>query len=387
MPKVTRKNPQDKPPKPFPDFPLFPHATRRWAKKILSKLHYFGPWDDPDGALERYLAVKDYLHAGKEPPLTPGEGVTIRDICNEFLGAKMHLVDSGELTRRTFYEYFRTAERVVEHFKATRPVTDLRPANFQQLRAKLAKDRGPVSLRNEINRVRILFRWGFDSELLEKPVRFGKAFDMPSRKTLRLDRSRKAKRLFAAGEIRQIVEAADPDLTAIVYLGINCAFGQTDCGDLLLSSINEKSEFIDWPRRKTGIARRCPIWPETLEALNASILQRTVPKEKADENVVFVTKYGRRWVRPSKTGTPIDGIGHQLGKLLKSLGIYRRGVNFYALRHTFRTVADEIRDRPAIDLIMGHEDVNDMAVHYREQISDDRLRQVTDHVHQWLYGG
>jgi hypothetical protein len=46
-----------KPAKPYPAFPLTPHPTGRWCKKIRGKLHYFGSWDDPDGALDNYLSV------------------------------------------------------------------------------------------------------------------------------------------------------------------------------------------------------------------------------------------------------------------------------------------------------------------------------------------
>src|SRR5215470_6445025 len=88
-----------KPAKPSPDFPLFPHATKRWAKKIKGRMHYFGPWDDPQGALENYQQQAEALHAGRRPGGEEEEEgeLTIRVLCNAWLRAKQDKVDSKEL--------------------------------------------------------------------------------------------------------------------------------------------------------------------------------------------------------------------------------------------------------------------------------------------------
>ena len=57
----------DRPNKPYPDYPLFAHASGRWAKKIKGKLHYFGYWSKGvswQQALDQFIAERDYLFLG-----------------------------------------------------------------------------------------------------------------------------------------------------------------------------------------------------------------------------------------------------------------------------------------------------------------------------------
>lgn len=65
MPESTNSSQANKPAKPYEVFALFAHATRRWAKKIRGKLHYFGPWRDPQAALERFNRERPFLSKGR----------------------------------------------------------------------------------------------------------------------------------------------------------------------------------------------------------------------------------------------------------------------------------------------------------------------------------
>ncbi len=86
---------------------------------------------------------------------------------------------------------------------------------------------------------------------------------------------------------------------------------------------------------------------------------------------------------PNGKGTPDDAVGKQFTKLFQKLELKRPGVSFYALRHTFETIGGESRNQVAVDHIMGHAR-GDMAHDvYREHISDERLRAVTELVHNW----
>jgi integrase len=351
-----------------------------WAKKIRGKLHYFGPWADPEGALAKYLQQKDALHAGRKPR-GETEGATVKELVNSFLHAKRARVESGELTERSWQDYKAACDLIVTHFGKGRLAADTDPEDFATLRSKMARKWGPTMLGNVIQRVRSVFKFALDDGLIDRPVRYGQGFKRPSKKTLRLNRAEKGTKLFTPAEIHKLLGAAGLQLHAMILLGINCGLGNADCGKLPLSAVNLEAGVLDYPRPKTGIARRCPLWPETVAALRDVLAKRPRPKDPADTGLVFITKYGLSWWKD----TPDSPVAKETAKLLRALGINgRKGLGFYTLRHTFRTVADEAKDQPAADFIMGHE-VPHMSSIYRETISDARLRAVSDHVRDWLF--
>jgi hypothetical protein len=73
----------------------------------------------------------------------------------------------------------------VDEFGRNTPIEVLGPPEFQRLQSVFAKRVGPVRLGNQIGRVRTLFKWAFDSELIDKPVRTGPDFRKPARHVIR----------------------------------------------------------------------------------------------------------------------------------------------------------------------------------------------------------
>ena len=170
-----------KPSKPYPDFPLFPHGSGQWAKMINQKTHYFGKWADPQAALKRYLDVKDDLLAGRDP--SRGDGLTVKEFINEFLTSKQRLVSSGELTARTLTSYDCRKHALLEVFGDNRHVETLRPQDFEELRDKYTKTHGQKKLTGDVVVVKMMFKYAYESDLIERPVKFGPNFKTPSRRT------------------------------------------------------------------------------------------------------------------------------------------------------------------------------------------------------------
>ena len=241
--------------------------------------------------------------------------------------------------------------------------------------------------------MRSIFKYGYEAGLIDKPVRFGPAFKPPSRTVLRLNRAGKPPRMLEAAQIQALLVKAGVAMRAMILLGMNCGYGNGDVASLPIRVLDLQRGWIDYPRPKTGIARRCPLWTETIEALQTVLKQRPTPKDSANEGLVFITKYGHTWVRlevadyDSGKIKPIqdDSVCKEFAKLLKAVNLDGPGWASMPSGTPLRRSAATHGDQVAVNSIMGHVDES-MAGVYRERIDDDRLRAVTNHVRTWLFG-
>jgi integrase len=370
-----------------PRFPLFKHARGQWAKKIKGRTFYFGKIaDDPKGeAALRLLAEQGADLAAGRKPRPQRAGLTVAELLDQFLSAKEAARDAGEITAKHFSDLVTCCKLAAKVFGRTRSVADLGPDDFAELRKAIgAKRNSLATIGTEIVRIKAPFHWGHKNGLLSVPIRFGSGFSPPAKHRLRIEKAQKRIGwLFSPEEVTQLIDGAEsPHMKAMLLLAINAALGPADLARLKFGNVDLKAGMLDFPRTKTGVARRAALWPETVAAIQASIAERPKPKAEADADTLFITKHGGAWISADGIVCAIPG---EFGKLAARLGLRRRGRGLYSLRHLFRTVASGARDVEAIRHIMGHAGTHVEAV-YLHQIGNERLKAVAEHVRQWLFG-
>lgn len=372
-------------PKRADKLPVFKHKGRGlWCKTVLGKHRYFGRVaDDPTGklAVRRWLFQKDWLLAGLEPPPFDENGeshagpVTVRDICNLYIESRELLLESGSIAQRTYDENFSVCKLIQECIAPRTPAKLVCPKHFENLLREInTRNKSPGVRGKLIGLVRSVFKHAYDRKQIDSPVDFG-VFKKPPAKAMRMHRNKKGDQSFSPKEIRQLLDHATLNGRAMILLGLQAGMGNTELAELKRSEI--RGEWLVSARAKTAIVRRVPLWPETIEAIKASIAAG--PK---DGELVFYKADGETYQDKQRTGWRVTNL---YAYVAKKAGV--TGHSFYDLRRTFSTVAQNMvpGDVDAVEAIMGHADEeDDMAALYRQKISDERLLAVVRHVRKWV---
>lgn len=152
-------------------------------------------------------------------------------------------------------------------------------------------------------------------------------------------------------------------------------FGCTDCAELKWSDLDLTNGRVKLARRKTGIPRHLPLWPETVELL------KKVPRTG---KLVFYTSKGNPYMQTllktdgngNKTYTTLNTITTKFSRLIKKAGLnVPKGTGFYTLRRTAATIAARSGDPFAVQRLLGHADLQ-MATRYVQDVSKQTDRVI-----------
>jgi integrase len=357
-----------------------------WNKSIAGETRWIASAraaPTPEAADEFYRVRFAELWDGSPPPTSPAPppsgALTVATLGDRFKERKRR----AGLRDKSLAEAEEIIDAFAEEVGGDRPVAELRPDLFGMVRASWAARFGPHRLYKFVSGVREMFKWaaGKGRQGIAAPD-FGDEFELPTKAAFRRRKKERREAVglleFTRAEIRAQLAAASPSLLAMILLGLNCGFGNTDVSELPWSVVDLRRRSIDYARGKTYVDRRAVLWPETVASL------RKLPKRKPAREEwlgrVFLTRFGYPYVRGKK-----DQVGMQYLALLRRLAQYRQGRNFYSLRRTFRTLADAVDSRAA-DLMMGHATDADMGGVYVQRIDDARLHAISRSVRSAILG-
>ncbi len=383
--KTARKRPKAASFKPYPDFPLVLHPRGYWCKKIRGKLHYFGREADGWEAAERlYNLQREDLYAGREPRHFDDEHtLTVRNLCNRYLTWAEKRVENGKIEKRSFVDAQRTATMFCDVVGRSRSIDSLRAADFDDFLTTLESRYVVTTIAGHIARLKAIFNWAYKIELIDKPMRYGVNFKLPSQSDVRKYAASKPDAFVPATELHALLAMASIQLRAMIMLGINCAYGNRDCSELRFDHLDLHTGWAEYPRGKTGVRRRVKLWPETIAALEVVLAARKEPTDKTLRDRVFITKYGRAWLRDQPRD---DAITKEFTKIVNKTGV-ATGQTFYSLRHTFKKVGSDLGDDMAVRWVMGHAVAGIDAVYLGGHQATGRIERVCEHVRQWFLGG
>ena len=246
----------------------------------------------------------------------------------------------------------------------------------------------PKTVENYCTRARAVFNFANKQQLTDRPISHGDHLANPKAKLKR----KHTNETYAEGRdlsreaILDVLAIADKQMKAIILTAIGAGLLSVDIAHLRFEHVDLDTGMVNYPRRKTEIARRFVLWPEARQAIREWLEIRPEPHNAELSGNIFLTSFGNIWHSEEHRGNPL---GRQFKKLLKTAGHDRKGISFSALRKSFRTAVsiyttDEAEEKIA-DYICAHSNPS-MRARYRQRYPRKKLIKVSGYVRKWLFG-
>ncbi|MHC4999802.1 MAG: tyrosine-type recombinase/integrase, partial [Planctomycetota bacterium] len=234
-------------------------------------------------ALQRYIDQAAYLHGSNHNSQKPvNDSITLKQLTDMFLKYQFAKVKANGITAQHYNDQVGSLNKFMAFLGQSRRIKDISTLDLHNYKRKLEKQYTASNhrLNLHISNLKTLFHWATKNDILKQIPNI----DAVSRSKI----INKQRRIFTHDEISKLLTVVDTQMKAMIWLGLNCGFGCTDCSELQWKHLDLDAGRVIYPRGKTGVPRNLPLWPETIEALNA------VPKKG---RLVFYTAKGNPFVR------------------------------------------------------------------------------------------
>ena len=273
---------------------------------------------------------------------------SVEYICNKYYqfkssdGCSASFLDSAKRHLMYFMNWLRNKG----FDPAEKKLSDLNSAILSDFRQMLATNLkiSTVTANLYINHVRMLLLWSANIHGLSHPP-IGVIRKFRKNRSVKKGHGKKHDRsAISWDELEKLFAAAGVTDTALLLLGLNCGFGNTDIGTLRLCDIDLEAATVSHARPKTGVERNFYLWPETVDVVRAYIKSyRGKPTNEKIAKLVFVGKRGNPlcWEQIDKDENykRSDAIKNRFKRLYEKAGLKRPyGRGYYSLRHTHATI-------------------------------------------------
>ena len=269
-----------------------------------------------------------------------------------FGGRNFLTLDLGELD-------FNRCDEIYGVFRC-RPLT---------LRTGLATRMTPKSAGNITKELSSFFDWLEGSEVFEwdKPKRFHKIVRTPAKLTAEEQyqmREKKKRSVIPLPHLKTLFEYALPIERILLLLGLNCAFGAAENGQLRTGFLALEEGIIDGVRFKTGNETKHRLWPQTVAGLRWVLEERQQrnPSKPEYQDIVFLTDREKPLWHHTKNGNASNGIASTWNRLIERIQKDDEdfpSYSFNKLRKTSATRILEIADAATASMILAHGTISD----------------------------
>ena len=341
-------------------FPLTLHPSGHYCKKIKGHIYYFG--SDRKQALENYLDQAIFLHGYDSIQQKTANGnMILKEICDMYLKYQHTKLLANNLSARHHNDQIRSLKKLMDFLGENCRIKSISTLSLQNYKRSLQKHYSSVCRLNlHLSIMKAMFHWAKKNDILKNIPNI----DAVSRaKVIHQNRF-----TFDSEQINKLLSAAGIKMQAMIWLGLNCGFGCTDCASLKWSDLDLVNGRVILPRRKTGIYRDLPLWPETIKSLR---------KMKRKGSLVFYSSRGNPYIQINikidfsrkEKYTITNSISTQFRRLIFKAGLkVPKGTGFYSLRRTAATIAARSGDPFAVQRLLGHANLT-MATRYVQDIS------------------